>query len=100
MSLTFPWGAAWTSAHGHEASVVFKSFRVFDIRLEMGEAPWIGKTGRAQQLEVTRDREASGLIVPCRAIRLDEVAVDQQAAVGKRRMTSRVHIGDGPLAPQ
>src|SRR6266568_3967486 len=68
-----------SSPQRDDAGIVLESLRILDVRLEVGEGPWIGKAGAAQQLEVAANREASRLIVPRRCVRLDEVAIDEHA---------------------
>src|SRR6478752_10465837 len=87
-------------SHGNQACVVLRPRGVHDVRFEMRQGRWIGKAGPAEQLEVSTDLEATRLIFPCRAVGLEEVAVDEHASLGKRLIAACVDIADGLLATE
>ena len=64
--------------HGPEAGVVLRGGRCLQLLLEHSQALRRFESDPLQQVEMRRDVEPAGLVLVFRAIRLDEVPVEQQ----------------------
>jgi len=83
--------------HSHQTGIVLSGRGIPKVWFQVHERFRFRKTGKAKELEVPGNLEASGLILPGRAVRLDEIAIDEHAARRESFVAPGIHVRDGLL---
>jgi hypothetical protein len=82
------------SLHSNQAGIVLCSGRVIQIVLEHRKRSRFLEACLAKEFEMPANFESTWLVGPGRPIRLDKVAIHQNAAFRQNFMAARVHVCD------